>query len=148
MRNRLTILVLLLALVVLASGCDFYTDKTRAEFAQEAQFSGNIASEAAAGRLTPADTAYYLECFHRAFVNWNDAGNWERPTYIGPPTNRPASLPWTPVGGENPARPTTQPSPTSYLPPRMPAERETLLCFWPLESPNSSPQRPQRAARD
>jgi hypothetical protein len=97
--KRIALLTLLLALLF-SAGCDCYTTATRVTFDANAQYSRNIADAAAAGvkpdgtALTPADSAYYLECFARTFQNLSDAGHWKTPTYPKAPTTMPTTIPW------------------------------------------------------
>jgi hypothetical protein len=91
---------LLCACLAAQAGCDFYTSATRATFDANATYSRNIADAAAKGvkpdgaAMTPADSAYYLECFARTFQNLSDAGHWRPPTFPKAPTSRPTTIPW------------------------------------------------------
>ena len=93
-------IVLILGVVASLAGCDSYTAKTAQTFDNNAVYSRNIADAAAADKLTPAEQAYYLECFARTFKNLSNAGHWAKPAFASEPTNKPTTLPWTPEGGK------------------------------------------------
>lgn len=94
---------LLVLMLLTLAGCDVYTAQTRQDFNLRAVNARSIANAAARGELSPADNAYYLECFARTFANYAAGGNWKQPPFLTAPTNRPTTLPWVPVGGTNPA---------------------------------------------
>jgi hypothetical protein len=88
--------------VTMLGGCDVYTAETVKQMDQNAMTSRAIANDATAGRLTPETMAYDLELLARGYQNLSDAGHWRKPTFTGPPTTMPTTLPWTPTGGLNP----------------------------------------------
>jgi hypothetical protein len=99
MKTKVTLWIVALVLLVSCLGCvDVLTKVTKDSFDTNAVTSRQVADSAALGQLTPLESAYYFECYARAFQNLSNGGHWKPATFSGHPI-QPTTLPWVPQGG-------------------------------------------------